>query len=182
LSTHFHLVLRLIKPGQLHVFIGWMCYEVQGTLYFFPLKKNSYHQKFRETNCWTCPNAAKVPDSRQQHSGMNQYTVGLKLRISVIVDIQTGWMIRGSSPEGGKEMYLFPKIQACSLFTGYRGSFPEPKQRRCKFYLSYPSSAELWSYTHVAPIRLCGLDSKNFIITIPQRHGKGLKDKRQHFL
>jgi hypothetical protein len=32
---------------------------------------------------------------------MNQYIVGLKLRISGIVDVQTSWMIRGSSPEGG---------------------------------------------------------------------------------
>jgi hypothetical protein len=40
---------------------------------------------------------------------MNQYVVGLKLRISVIVDIQTSWMIRGSSPEGGKETFIFPK-------------------------------------------------------------------------
>ena len=33
---------------------------------------------------------------------MNQYMVGLKVRISGIVDIQTDWMMRGSSPEGVK--------------------------------------------------------------------------------
>jgi hypothetical protein len=49
---------------------------------------------------------------------MNQYIVGLKLHISGSVAIQTGWMIRSSSPEGGKEMYLFPKIQAGSYSLG----------------------------------------------------------------
>ena len=97
---------------------------------------------------------------------MNQYMVGLKLRISGIADIQTGWMMRSSSPEGGKEMYLFPQSSGTFLFTGYRGSFPEPKRRRCKFYLSYPSIAEVKnesSYTHVAPVRLFGLNRKHFI-------------------
>ena len=40
---------------------------------------------------------------------MNQYIVGLKLRISGIVDVQTSWMIRGSSPEGGKRNVSFTK-------------------------------------------------------------------------